>query len=218
MATILQDTFTRGDQSNWGTATSGGSWNTATAGSGGSLSISSNRGANTAGGSGEAGGYIALSQQNDITITFTIATSSVFATSSDLFDCGVRNTTTVRLTNAYGIRCGQGSLQIIDCNTQKATTSFTTNASTTYNVEIAINSDNHIDAYVYTGSKPGTPTLSFTNSGSPYTPTASGSNLILGTINNDPSNTNYFDDLLVVSPNTGPVGIKSWNGLTVREG
>ena len=197
MATILQDTFTRSDQSNWGTASGGGTWTTVTGGSGASVSISSNRGANTGGGNGDAYAYIALSQQSNIVITFTFTTQSSFVTSSNLFDAGVRNTTTTRLTNAYGIRCGQVAVQIIDSNTQKATTSFAFLASTTYSVEININSDNHMDVYVYTGSKPGTPTLSFNNGGSPYTPTASGSNLTLGCINNDPSATGYFDDLLV---------------------
>ena|SRR3990167_1745045 len=198
MATVFQDTFNRADQSNWGTASGGGDWTTTTGGSGASVSISSNRGANTGSGSGDAGAYHALSQQSGIVITFTYATQANFTSDSTVFWVGVRNTTTNRLTNAYGAIFGQGAITIKDSNTDKATASFTFSNSTLYNVEMDYNSDNHLDIYVWAdgGSKPGTPSLSFTNGGSPYTPTSSGSNIVMTVTYNSPT-TSYFDDLLI---------------------
>lgn len=206
----LQDTFNRADAGSWGTRSDGlASWSTIDAGSGYGWSITSNTGRITGNWNGERAAYTPLPKHNDIVITFDFTTSAQWELSGgraeNMYAGVLRGTSGQRNSTAYGINIwgdnsGGHGLEIIDNGTVRAYTSFATANSTLYHVEIDINSSNHMDVYVYTGSKPGTPTLSFTNGGSAYTPTASGSNFGLDYLPNQSSTgTVSFDDFLITN-------------------
>ena len=208
MSTYLSDDFNRPDSS-----TVGGGWTESHAGSGSDAAISGNQLEMTGGNAGnswiyqsQGGVYTGIWIALDITPTSTYGQDYV----------------TVRSTGAhiygYGVYMYQNGsvLSIVDDNTVKATTSFTytRGGSVTYRLNIYIDSNNHMDVYLWdkTGPRPATPTLSFTNGGSPYTPTASGTYAQIEGFGQSAGSVDHFYDNYTITdtdPNSGTTYTKT---------
>lgn len=231
MATYLQDTFDRANSGSWGTRSDGlDTWSTIDAGSGYGWSITSNQGLITGNWNGQRGAYTGLSQHNNVRIRLDVTTTAQWELSGgraeSVFIGVLKGTTGQNGSTMYGIRLwgdnsGSKGLSIIDNGTEKASVSFPTTNSTTYHIEIIVNSNYQMDVYVYTGSRPATPTLSFTNGGSPYTPTASGAKFGLEySPNESTTGTAVFDSLIIddipLSPVAKPISASSMGNAVKR--
>lgn len=178
---VFSDSFNRSDSSSVGNGWSEGVYNTWTdeGGYADRNAISGNAVKNTKYGS-LAGGTISR--------TYTGATSDVKITGrftwmnsgSDNAWVFLKSTADTWATG-WGMVLSGNSVAIRDGSTNKASTSFTLSNSTSYDYEIQIDSNNHMFVYLWatSGSKPGTPTVSWENSGNPYTTTETGSLLSL---------------------------------------
>lgn len=201
-ATLFSDDFHRADNG----STVGNGWSQHTAGSGTSQGISSNR-------------YFSVSSNNGGSFIYRsdIATSSGIKvltrfTAADLTDwfwiaMKVRASVPSHTSqDGYGIalQCAGGAIGIEDQATELATSSITCVNGDTYVMEMDISAEpqNWIDAYVWdesTGSKPGTPTVSFHNNGSNYAPSANGSNFTFDPRSLSAGNTTLYSYLYQVS-------------------
>ena len=190
LTTLFSDNFNRTDSGSIGNG-----WSVATAGSGFSSGISGNK------------GFISWDQNGGVTAyrsdispsgAFFIKTNINFtANHASPFEISYKGSA-ANPANGYGVMLDNrvNSLSIVDNGSVIASTSLSWGTSTTWSVETdySAGSQNWIDVYVWDsvgGSKPSTPTLSFHNSGSNYTPNASGSNFSWGADNADASVTAY---------------------------
>lgn len=208
---ILSDNFNRADSS-----TIGGGW-TDNTDSGDHMTIASNKLKMDWASSGTQGYrniYQTLSQQNNIKITYTWRPHTGNIDSYIPF-VGVRGTSANDFLHSYGVAlcygCTAGAVDahILDNGTYKAMFSniLTPTMDTDYNVEILIDSNNWIEFRIWpaSGSRPTSPNAYFDNGSSPYTPSSSGTNLVIEAQHG--SNSAYtisvnVDDL-TVTPNSG---------------
>ncbi len=179
----LSDDFNRSDNSDIGNG-----WTTLCAGTGASLSIDTNRLKHIGSLHGGCEYY-----RTDIATTSGISIVNKFGGPNLVSPDGWENrgvgikgisSSFSNLTKGYGVKFdppGDGVLYIMDNDVVKATGTipFTFNNTDTFAVEIDISAapQNWIDAYIWNdsvGSKPVSPTVSFHNGGSDYTPSASG--------------------------------------------
>lgn len=185
------DTFDRANQTDWGTSSDSSiTWTSGhdgvDGGTGTQIQIVSNQGRNN----GNAGvstpcAYFALTQQNNlhITMNWTYVTRGDSTCFFGAKSSGNGN------RNGVGLNINQvsaNSLDLCDNGTVKATTSFTFTQGTKYTIELYINTDYSMSLYVYTGAKPGTPTLTC----AAFTPGASGTKFQIG---NSANATTVFD-------------------------
>lgn len=172
MAVLFSDNFIRADAS-----VPGNGWNVASAGSGYSSGISTNRGYFTGNNNGGQFWY-----RSDITPDKNIYIEVEFTIPSSWFTrcIGIKNSNTYQPLG-YGVNLdtAANTLNIVDNGIAKTTGSFTWNTTDHFRIRIEINNGYHMDVYAWnatSGSKPATPTISFTNGGAAYTPSAPGTN------------------------------------------
>ena len=211
MATNLEDDFNRSDSS-----TVGGGWTETQVGSGTNAEILSNQLKITTGNSET---YI---YQDQGTPTDTILISVEWTPTSTYGQSWVTVLNDGTQRDGYGLYLYPfgSTITIVDNQTSKATDSsftLTTGGSVTYRIDLEINGDSHIDAYVWddTGSRPVSPDLSWTNSGSPYTPTASGNNALIESAGQGAGGaTHYWDNYSITDIVVATNAVKSINGLS----
>ncbi len=199
MANILIDTFTRANQTDWGTPSGGGAdWVTQQ----GLITIVSNRGRALETAISIASAKRTISQQNSLVITFQFDLNAW--SSSGAWFAGVRGDGTNQ--NAWGIHASVGSnvFNIADNGSVKTAGSFTFTSGNTYSIEMDINSDNTMQVYAWlsSGSKPGSPTVQYTT---PFTPSSAGSAFTFQSIGDGAANCdiNFFN--LSVTTMASPV-------------
>lgn len=206
-ATYFADTFIRVDSAlGWGSPSDGSAaWGIVSAGTPAVTGISTNRGYNSSNTNGASDNYHTLSNHNNIVVKYDFITPSA-SLAGDYEHSGVyAGSAAWGPGTEYGVLLiyGSNSIEIRDNNVTRATQAFTFSTATTYHVEIDVDTNNWINAYVYTGAKPGTPTISFNNSLVPYTPTANGTNFKIGfTTSSAGSLTAYWSGLSIASPST----------------
>lgn len=193
--TIFSDNFNRSNASSWGSPSDGSSaWSNASGGS----AISSNTGTITGtNGQNTPTNYHSISQQNNLTITFTMKNWAAVTSGSVRF-FQVRSNGGNR--DGWGLTIFNGSsgnINLDDNGTNKATGNFTFTTGHDYKVGLDITSGNGINAYIWdtTGSKPSSPNLSQGD----WTPSTSGTNWEMG--NSDASATVLIVDDLVIQAN-----------------
>ena len=183
---VISDDFNRSDST-----TVGGGWSEGSAGSGSNAEIASNKLKISGTNSGESVVY----QAQKLTRGFTAScefTPQEFTTAGayayfKLFNDGTRRA-------GYGLRMFPGgSIEITDANgtseTVKATgsTTLTSGGSVTYRIDLEVTKEGWMHVYIWdkSGSRPSSPTLSWTNSGSAYTPASTGTNVAFGWVPNE---------------------------------
>lgn len=188
---LINDTFIRGNQNGWGTASDGVTvWSRGNGGGGSDTSnlvtITSNTGQIAFNNSYTPVSYTSLSQQNNLKITFSFQVVSTIPSGGVIFICSKSGGNTNRDGVGLYIFSGTTSnILLADNGTTKATGSFTFTTGTLYDLELDINTDYSMNLYVWAhgGSKPGTPTLSCAT----FTPGASGTNFQIGNSGNSTS-------------------------------
>lgn len=165
--------------------------------------------------------YRSLSKQNDISISYKWRVQSGANVDGWLPLIGARSTGANNESSSYALGLlyvGQNdtaSMYILDNGTIKSTATnvlSSTQKDTDYNVEIIINAQNHMEGRIWlaSGQRPTNPSISFTNGGASYTPSANGSNLILYSTHGSSANysvTSSVDDLQVSDNAAGGGGI-----------
>ena len=102
--------------------------------------------------------------------------------------------------SGWGMVLDGSNVIVRDGGSDKASASFSLTGGISYDYEIDVDSNNHMSIYLWatSGSKPGTPTVSFTNGGNPYTTTETGSQLSL-TFQTSSSTYGYWDFIQIDS-------------------
>lgn len=83
--------------------------------------------------------------------------------------------------SGWGMVLDGTNVKVRDGGADKASSAFSLTGGVSYDYEIDVDSNNHMFIYLWatSGSKPGSPTVSWTNSGSPYTVSETGNQLSL---------------------------------------
>ena len=194
---VFSDDFNRTNSS-----TLGNSWSEGTNGSGSDASISSNKLRIQGTSSGTSWGYHAQNTSSGEIVADVIFTPNNWSTNGSYMRFALNAGGAIG--DGYGLLANvtSNAISIYDNGTTKASGTFTFTQGTSYNLELDYTSNGHMDVYIWTvgSGKPGSPTISFTNGGSNYTPAASGSNVdLFFSSNNGSSETVDFDDLSIVN-------------------
>jgi hypothetical protein len=165
------------------------------------------------------GFYRDIGQHKNLKIEFTWVPTNDTATVDGLLP-EVRVLSNGSGENGYGAallwvpQTDDLNLYILDGGTVRANTLMygTVSRGTTHNVEILIDDNYWVEIRIWrpslSESRPSSPNLSFNNSGSPYTPSASGSNFMMNAFHGSSASfsvTVNVDDLVITdtTPNAG---------------